>query len=634
MSVEQGKRDLLIVDLHGARLGEESSTLLDGMTERHIVQPFDLGMTMPLGDIERVLRERRDSAIAFVLHAGVPSPALMRRIKHLLRERRKVYFYWPAEHAVEIADDLRLASYRNLYWFVRMTSAAMRARGAWRRLRSDGIGTVFRLAKNELEQAHEVANIEQQLTVDLTRGLSARLRAPHGSAQTVARRFVERFGVSADHLPSPAQPIAGNGIYFRFDYWARIMTGGSYGHTCYVAQSLNRVTRDFEAVMTNRFDLLDELGVRQQVLDVDYRHASSSDLIVAGKRFEDQVMRLLDERAPAYVYERLVLGNRAVGRACATSGVPYILEYNGSEISMARAFGTPHDREDLLERLEDFSFGAASVISVVSNPIADALVARGFDRNKILVNPNCVNPEVYRPYAADEKQAVRDELGVAPGTKLVGFCGTFGGWHGINVLAAALPAICAGDPAIRMLLIGDGNEKHLVREAVAAHDLDARVIDVGLVPQMTGARYLSACDILVSPHAQNIDGQVFFGSPTKLFEYMATGAAVIASDLAQIGEVLRPALRLADFANGAPAIGNERGVHVTPGDVDEFVAAVLAVARYPETWPVLGGNARDAVMRNYTWDIHVENLWRFMAGLPLVGYVADANDIGATNTGG
>ena len=50
---------------------------------------------------------------------------------------------------------------------------------------------------------------------------------------------------------------------------------------------------------------------------------------------------------------------------------------------------------------------------------------------------------------------------------------------------------------------------------------------------------LDACDILVSPHVPLDAGAEFFGSPTKLFEYMAMGKGIVASRLGQIGEVLQ-----------------------------------------------------------------------------------------------
>ena len=50
---------------------------------------------------------------------------------------------------------------------------------------------------------------------------------------------------------------------------------------------------------------------------------------------------------------------------------------------------------------------------------------------------------------------------------------------------------------------------------------------------------LDACDILVSPHVPLDARRGFFGSPTKLFEYMAMGKGIVASRLGQIGEVLQ-----------------------------------------------------------------------------------------------
>ena len=58
--------------------------------------------------------------------------------------------------------------------------------------------------------------------------------------------------------------------------------------------------------------------------------------------------------------------------------------------------------------------------------------------------------------------------------------------------------------------------------------------------------YLAACDILASPHVPNADGTPFFGSPTKLFEYMAMGKCIVASDLDQVGEILEHGARRAD----------------------------------------------------------------------------------------
>ncbi len=152
-----------------------------------------------------------------------------------------------------------------------------------------------------------------------------------------------------------------------------------------------------------------------------------------------------------------------------------------------------------------------------------------------------------RPRRPDEKQRLRRTLGFGDDDCVVGFTGTFGWWHGIDVLAAAIPRICAEMPAVKFLLIGDGTHKPQLDAEVERHGLNDRVRRVGRVPQEEGARLLKACDIYVSPHSSHMVDSKFFGSPTKVFEYMAMGGGIVASDLEQIGEVLSPALRPADF---------------------------------------------------------------------------------------
>src|SRR5205085_11056200 len=135
----------------------------------------------------------------------------------------------------------------------------------------------------------------------------------------------------------------------------------------------------------------------------------------------------------------------------------------------------------------------------------------------ILVNPNGADVDAYSPPSEDEKLAVRRDVGLPSGACVIGFSGTFGGWHGIDVLAAAIPRTCAANPDVTFLLIGDGNYKHQVDDAVKTHGLERRVISAGRVPQSEGARLLKACDIYVSPHSSHMVDSKFFGSPTKIF---------------------------------------------------------------------------------------------------------------------
>jgi glycosyltransferase involved in cell wall biosynthesis len=96
---------------------------------------------------------------------------------------------------------------------------------------------------------------------------------------------------------------------------------------------------------------------------------------------------------------------------------------------------------------------------------------------------------------------------------------------------------------------------------------------------------------------------------------MAMGGGIVASDLEQIGEVLRPALSPADFVRGAPAVRDQRAILCRPGDVNEFVAGVLALVRNPAVSAALGRNARVAAEAGFSWERHVARIWKHALGL-------------------
>jgi glycosyltransferase involved in cell wall biosynthesis len=104
---------------------------------------------------------------------------------------------------------------------------------------------------------------------------------------------------------------------------------------------------------------------------------------------------------------------------------------------------------------------------------------------------------------------------------------------------------------------------------------------------------LDACDILVSPHVPLADGSDFFGSPTKLFEYMAMGKGIVASRLGQIGDVL---------------VDNETALLVEPGDAADLSKAIIRLSADVELRARLGSAAREAAVGLHTWQRNAANI--------------------------
>ncbi|HVQ26425.1 MAG TPA: glycosyltransferase, partial [Planctomycetota bacterium] len=153
--------------------------------------------------------------------------------------------------------------------------------------------------------------------------------------------------------------------------------------------------------------------------------------------------------------------------------------------------------------------------------------------------------------------------------------------------------------------------------AILGSDVGGPVVTLaGLRPQAETPGTLAASDILLSPHTPNPDGTPFFGSPTKLFEYMAMAKPIVASDLDQIGWVLK-GWRPGEPPPPGGSPGRTRAaVLVEPGSVDALVAGIRQAAALSDAErAALGAEARRLVLESFTWDRNVAAvLERLQAG--------------------
>lgn len=298
--------------------------------------------------------------------------------------------------------------------------------------------------------------------------------------------------------------------------------------------------------------------------------------------FTRAVVPLIKQAEPDFIYQRYARFSWAGVAASVRTGRPLFLEYNGSEVWVGKHW----DRVGslgLLDRYERLNLRAAARIFVVSEVERRNLEARGIAAEKIVLNPNAVDVELFRPGIGGSQ--VRGDLGFSSEDLVAGFVGTFGPWHGVVQLAEAIKLIPENVP-LRFVFVGSGSLRERVEE-ILRNEIEARrVIFTGAVAHERVPARLDACDILVAPHVPLADGSDFFGSPTKIFEYMAMGKAIVASRLGQIGEVLSD---------------EETALLVEPGNVNDLAAALVRVAESSELRARLGPNAREAAVQHHTW---------------------------------
>ena len=391
--------------------------------------------------------------------------------------------------------------------------------------------------------------------------------------------------------------LSASPLYLRADLSFGLKAGGSVGHTAGVVNHLGDLAGPPIVLTTDRVATI-RSGVEMHhvVPDEDFWNYRELPAFVLNRAVTRTADRIVGARPLAFVYQRYTVNGYAAVRLARARRVPLVTEYNGSEVWVARHWGRPLAYESLSMRIELLNLRASQLVSVVSRPLAVEVEARGVDPGRILVNPNGVDPDRYRPDL--DGTEVRKRYGLGNAT-VIGFIGTFGPWHGAEVLAAAFARLLGQRPdyrdRVRMLWIGTGPGLPRVREIAQEGGVAGACVFAGLVPQQGGAAYLAACDILASPHVPNADGTPFFGSPTKVFEYMAMGKAIVASDLDQVGEILEHG-RAAQM--------------VRPGSVESLADGLRVLIDDPVRREQLGAEARRLAVERHTWREHTARIVR------------------------
>lgn len=385
-------------------------------------------------------------------------------------------------------------------------------------------------------------------------------------------------------------------LYLRTDLLVGPVSGGSVGHIAGVLNNLGSFGPRPVFVTTEYIETVNpDLEMHRIQFPRDFRDFHNAWELCSTFTVENQARQFMGNRQPSFIYQRYSLNNYTGLRLAQAYKVPLVLEYNGSEIWIGRYWKTTKMvHEDLALQIESLNLHSANLVVVVSNPSKEELLERGVDAAKILVNPNGVDAERFHPEA--DGSEIRDRYAL-DGKVVISFIGTFDAWHGAEVLADAFGQLLSQYPdyrdIVRLLLIGDGIRMPEVRARLERHGVAKYAVLTGLIPQAQGPAHLAAADILVSPHVPNPDGSKFFGSPTKLFEYMAMGRGIVASDLEQIGEVLE---------HGRTAW------MVQPGNPQELAAGIKHLIDNEELRRQLGLAARREVVERYTWREHTRKI--------------------------
>lgn len=370
-------------------------------------------------------------------------------------------------------------------------------------------------------------------------------------------------------------------FFLRTEYFGATAEGGSLAVTKGFTDGLIKLGHQ-SVVATNRKLPLSE-KVKQYTIPYPalFKNLPEVLFLPYNRKSFRAAKKIIEREQPNFLYQRHSIFNYAGALLKRETGIPFLLQVEGSEVWVKKNWGKAYFTK-ALEWSERIQLDQADAIIVVSSVLKSQLVALGVRAERITVIPNGVDAERYSPNISGE--AVRKKLGLEE-KFVIGYAGTFGHWHGIAVLANAVKEVVREIPNAHVLLIGDGVLRGEVETILERDNVKHKATLTGMMPSEAVPEYLAACDALVISAINNPDVP-FFQSPIKLFEYIAMQKPVVASRVGQIQEVIQDGIN---------------GLLVQENSPSELAQALCRLAKESSLCERIASRARGDAVEKYAW---------------------------------
>lgn len=269
---------------------------------------------------------------------------------------------------------------------------------------------------------------------------------------------------------------------------------------------------------------------------------------------------------------------------------PMITEINGDLLTEYKLAGYPRLFLATMRLVEMIVCRASKALVCVTEGLRDVFQIRHqLPGEKIKVIPNGTDTDRFHPL---DRTACRERLGIDPTIKVVGFVGTFVPHQGLSYLIESSSFILEKSPDVTFLLVGDGPARKGIMDKIQAMGLMDHFVFPGAVAQEEVVFFINAMDVCVAPFTRSRNERIGL-SPLKIYDYMACGKPVVASDIKGVGDLLQE---------------NELGIAVSPEDPSSLARAILLALddqelaiRCLQTGPAI-------IKGSFTWQITAQRV--------------------------
>jgi glycosyltransferase involved in cell wall biosynthesis len=243
-------------------------------------------------------------------------------------------------------------------------------------------------------------------------------------------------------------------------------------------------------------------------------------------------------------------------------------------------------------RLERIAAGWCDRIVVLTDRGREEHVARGVGRHEQFVTIHSGVRLAALRSAMPRRAVARRAAGLPRDAYVVGCVARLAPVKGHAVLLRAMASLCARFPELRLLLVGDGEERVALQARARRPDLCGRVIFTGAGADVRTS--LAAMDLFVMPSLNE-------GQSRAVVEAMAAGVPVVASRVGGLSEVL-------DHGRAGRLVSPGDSIDLA-GAIEELITAPQAAAAIAEAGRLRAARYDERSMVDRISTLYQELLW-------------------------
>jgi len=270
------------------------------------------------------------------------------------------------------------------------------------------------------------------------------------------------------------------------------------------------------------------------------------------------------------------------------TGLPIAGRLGIKKLSTCHGYIASSHKMKFYNCLDKHAIKLCQKVIVVSEQLQYDLINSGVNQSRIELIPNAVSVPVWGTTQERARIERRSALGIYPKDFVVGFTGRLSEEKGVRYLIEAVAKLRLEDVPVKLLIVGEGEEKQALQDLVSQRGLGASVVFAGF--QADVENWVTVFDVLVLPSLTE-------GTPLALLESMALGVPVIASAVGGVPKVVTDGMN---------------GLLVEPENVHEISVKIRLLMRDPGLTHKIISNGIRTITEHYNvenWCKRIEHLY-------------------------